>query len=238
MSILNSYTKEEFERILNESVNYTDCLKQLGYNSVSGDSVKALKKKIEEYNLSVEHFSNTRTNTVRTEENVFCKNSTASQKVLRDWYSKGQYTEYKCAICGQKPFWNNKPMTLILDHINGDNHDDRLENLRWVCGNCNMQLDTTNGKNQRQREHKLNYCIDCGTPISRNATRCLKCAAQHRGQTHPQSKIKPSKEELQQILQENKGNFTKVGKLFGITDNAVRKWCKSYDMPYHSKDYK
>ena len=43
-----------------------------------------------------------------------------------------------------------KALTLILDHINGRNHDDRLENLRWVCPNCNQQLDTTNGRNRRK----------------------------------------------------------------------------------------
>ena len=42
-----------------------------------------------------------------------------------------------------KPIWQGKPLTLILDHINGKNNDDRLENLRWVCPNCNRQLPTT-----------------------------------------------------------------------------------------------
>ncbi len=44
-------------------------------------------------------------------------------------------------------------MTLILDHINGENHDDRLENLRWVCPNCNQQLPTTGGRNQKRRKN-------------------------------------------------------------------------------------
>lgn len=48
----------------------------------------------------------------------------------------------------------------------------------------------------------------------------------------------PPKEELQQILIENKGNFTKVGKIFGVTDNSIRKICKKYQIPTHSKDYK
>ena len=75
------------------------------------------------------------------------KDSTADQKTLRKWYIEGDYTPYKCAICGLSPYWNGQPLTLILDHINGENHDNRLENLRWVCPNCNQQLPTTNGKN-------------------------------------------------------------------------------------------
>ena len=72
---------------------------------------------------------------------MFVENSTANQTTLRRWYEK-ENIEYKCSICGQLPFWQNKPLTLILDHINGHNHDDRLENLRWVCPNCNQQLET------------------------------------------------------------------------------------------------
>lgn len=47
-----------------------------------------------------------------------------------------------------------------------------------------------------------------------------------------------SKEELEQLLIENNGNFTKVGKLFNISDNGLRKWCKKLDLPTHSSDYK
>ena len=54
---------------------------------------------------------------------------------------------YKCSICGQEPFWNGKPLTLTLDHINGKNHDNELSNLRWVCPNCDRQLDTFGYKN-------------------------------------------------------------------------------------------
>lgn len=49
---------------------------------------------------------------------------------------------------------------------------------------------------------------------------------------------RPTAEELTKILLENRGNFSKVGALFGITDNAIRRWCKEYNLPYHSSDYK
>ena len=83
--------------------------------------------------------------------------STINQKTLRRWYKKGNYTEYKCSICGLLPVWQNKELTLILDHINGLNNDDRLENLRWVCPNCNMQLPTTNGKNIIQETSNITF---------------------------------------------------------------------------------
>ncbi len=53
-----------------------------------------------------------------------------------------------------------------------------------------------------------------------------------------QSKIPINKEELEQILWENKGNFTQVGRIFGVSDNAIRKWCKKFNLSHYSKDYK
>ena len=55
----------------------------------------------------------------------------------------------------EKKFRKEKPLTLILDHINGHNHDNRLENLRWVCPNCNQQLDTTNGRNVKKLKEQI-----------------------------------------------------------------------------------
>ena len=155
--------------------------------------------------------------------------------MLRRWYIKGNYTKYECSICGQQPFWNGKELTLTLDHINGINTDDRLENLRWVCPNCDRQLDTFCSKNNRkERINQKFYCIDCGEEISYKATRCMKCEKLRIRKI----KNRPSAEELQNILLQNKGNFSKVGKIFGVSDNTIRKWCKSYNLPYHSGDYK
>lgn len=54
---------------------------------------------------------------------------------------------HKCEICGNT-VWMNQPIPLVLDHINGRASDDRLENLRLVCGNCDMQLPTYKSKNK------------------------------------------------------------------------------------------
>ena len=66
---------------------------------------------------------------------------------------------HQCAICGGD-IWHGKPMPLILDHINGDPEDHRLENLRLVCGNCNMQLPTFAGKNRgKGRKSRGSYAF-------------------------------------------------------------------------------
>jgi hypothetical protein len=51
-----------------------------------------------------------------------------------------------CSICN-KDTWMDKPMPLVLDHIDGNPMDHRRENLRMVCGNCDMQLPTYKAKN-------------------------------------------------------------------------------------------
>ena len=52
-----------------------------------------------------------------------------------------------CAICGNT-VWMGKPIPLIMDHISGDAYDNHLNNLRLVCGNCDMQLSTYMGRNR------------------------------------------------------------------------------------------
>ena len=153
-SILEEISIENLINIVKESKSYKDVALKMGYKSCPGHLSKKLRSKMDNLNIDYSHF--TRANVVeRNKENVFCKNSTAAQKTLRFWYEK-ENLEYKCNICNQEPFWNGKNMTLILDHINGNNIDNRLENLRWVCGNCNIQLDTTNGKNIKNPNRNKN----------------------------------------------------------------------------------
>ena len=231
-SLMDKYSDEEFIEIVLTSNSYKDCLFNLGYASKSGSSINKLKEKIGRLNIDVSHFTST-IPIARTEENIFISDSTVDQKTLRKWYKKGNYTEYKCTICGQEPFWNGKELTLILDHINGYNRDDRLENLRWVCPNCNYQLETTNGKNINHGQHELNYCVDCGKIISKKATRCIKCNAKYKTQEEVNG---ISRDELKSLIR-NKP-FTQIGKEYSVSDNAIRKWCDKYNLPRKASEIK
>lgn len=150
MAIVDNYSVEKLQEIVSNSRNLQEVLKKLGYSSVSGANRKTVQSRLDKYNISTDHFSKGVSNGIkRTPENVFVKDSDATQAVLRRLYIKGNYTPYVCSICGQEPFWNGKDLSLTLDHIDGDNTNDVLENLRWVCPNCDRQLDTFGSKNRR-----------------------------------------------------------------------------------------
>lgn len=236
MSIISEMNIELVKQYAKESISMREFQIKLGYAQNGSNSV-TITKFCEENGISLDHFTGlAKDKIVRTPENVFIENSTANQTTLRRWYEKGKYTEYKCSICGQEPFWNGKELTLTLDHINGINNDDRLVNLRWVCPNCDRQLDTFCSKNNhKERVNKAEkfYCKTCGKEISRGAIYCETCY----GLTQ-RTVDRPDADTLNQILLDNNGNFTAVGKIYGVTDNAVRKWCKAYNMSHLSSSYK
>ena len=234
MTLINSYTNEEFENIAKQSNSWKDFSRNLGYNSNSGDLKRQLQKRVEDLNIDVSHFKTVSPKAIeRNEENIFIENSTADQSVLRRWYKKGSYSDYKCSICDLEPFWNGKPLTLILDHINGNNKDDRLENLRWVCPNCNMQLPTTNRK--KNIIIKKYFCVDCGKEVSKASTkRCRECNAKY--QTIKAEEMPVTREELKNLIRTTP--FTQIGKTYGVSDNAIRKWCDKFNLPRKVTDIK
>ena len=46
----------------------------------------------------------------------------------------------------------------------------------------------------------------------------------------------PTRDELKELIRHKP--FTQIGKDFGVSDNAVRKWCKTYELPYKSSEIK
>lgn len=144
---LKDFTITEIAQLTKESTSLSELARKLQYSS-RGAILNTIKNYLEDNDIDYSHFTGRAKGQIkREEENVFIENSTASQRTLRRWYIKGEYTPYHCAICGQEAIWNEKELVLILDHINGKNHDDRLENLRWVCPNCNAQLETFGTRN-------------------------------------------------------------------------------------------
>lgn len=90
-------------------------------------------------------------------------------------------------------------------------------------------------ENSRPYNAKPPVCSKCGKIISYGTVNnlCRECYIKSTRIVE-----RPNKEQLYNILIENQGNFCKVGRLFGVSDNAIRKWCKNYGLPSHSKDYK
>lgn len=81
-------------------------------------------------------------------EEVFVKNSSITQKVLRGYVERHHVISYKCSVCGCDGHWQNGTISLELDHIDGDNTNNEIENLRYLCPNCHALTNTYRGKNK------------------------------------------------------------------------------------------
>lgn len=99
------------------------------------------------------------------------KSSTVRNKLVKEGH--WVYQCYNCKISD----WDNKSLTLQLDHINGINTDYRLENLRLLCPNCHSQTDTYCGKNVKRKEKlvKIKFC-ECGVKIYKSSKNCVSCS--------------------------------------------------------------
>ena len=237
-NIIDQYSEEELRELVADSYSMHELQRKMGYTSV-GANFKTIRNRLKKYGISTDHFKPAARDVIkRTFENIFCKDSTVAQRILRKWYLKGNYTDYKCSICRLPPFWNDQELSLTLDHINGYNHDNRLENLRWICPNCDRQLSTFGNKSikeqNKNREIEKNFCIDCGRQISKYATRCINCSAK----IMALSSKRPTKEKLIETINNFNGVFSKIASFYNVGTTTVRKWCRLYGLSPYAKDYK
>lgn len=220
-SFIDQYNKNELIEIVSNSFSYAEVISKLGYSTNSGRNQDTLKKRLEHYGISTEHFTYRPTKRDWSDEEIFCENSKVSQNKLRRVFKSKHEIPYQCAVCGLPPFWNNQSLTLTLDHINGKNKDNRLENLRWICPNCDRQLDTYGTKNKKKLEKGI--ILSSGNYEEDYVVLQLE--------TKKKTNIViPTREELKKKLWELK-NYTQIANYFNVSTTQIRRWCRQYDLP-------
>lgn len=176
------WNTQELIQAVRTNEHITDVLKKLGLRH-SSLNAKTIKKYIEEYKLDTSHWKGqiTRQRRVGHESSVsevFVANSTFTRSHLKEKILKYNLLPYKCAECVSEPKWNDKLLTLQLDHINGINTDHRIENLRFLCPNCHSQTPNYAGANALNRKKaEIFTCKQCGnyrSSVSKSEL-CVRC---------------------------------------------------------------
>jgi hypothetical protein len=231
------YTQEEAREAVAASKSWAEALRNLGMCH-GGGSAAVLKKYVGIWDIPTDHFdpyaaSSGPRVTARPLAEVPVDNSTYSRSALKQRLFREGYKPRYCELCGQGEEWHGKPMGLILDHVNGVNNDNRLENLRIVCPNCAATLDTHCGRaNRYVRERECLHCGQSFEPRRSDHRYCSPaCGQRSPGPTGPKPGIrKVDRPPYARLKREVAAmGWSAVGRRYGVSDNAVRKWVRWYE---------
>ena len=169
---------------------------------------------------------------------ISVKSHLLKEKLLRDGIK-----EYKCELCGFSE-WQGQPIPLELHHVDGNHYNNELDNLQILCPNCHALQPNNSGRaaNKEALKEKLDrlsskekaakrefFCPDCGAVVSAKGLRCRSCAAKINNFKMRKVENRPSREQLKEEIRNNP--FLALGKKYEVYDNAIRKWCKLYNLP-------
>ncbi|MFJ6749739.1 HNH endonuclease [Streptomyces sp. NPDC091266] len=133
-----------------EATSYADVMRALGL-PVNDAQHRRLQRKVVRLHLDVTHFKRTSRRAVQPPgprsiaDRVLCVRPPGSPRVNRERLHRalGEVgVPYGCASCGNPGEWRGRPLTLQIDHINGDWRDNRAQNLRYLCPNCHALTDS------------------------------------------------------------------------------------------------
>lgn len=129
--------------------------------------------------------------------------------------------------------WNDKVYLIPVDETSLQktiSFDDETYLAKNILANyCRLEDDEL--YNSSLRQQGKNYCIDCGCEISHSAERCFVCK-------NKQAQVveRPNRDILKMLIRTK--SFLEIGRMYNVTDNTIRKWCDSYNLPRRTGDIK
>ncbi len=222
---MSSYwSDQEFIEVVKNSITISEVLSYFKCPTNQGHYNRIFHKSVQELNLDISHLRQgakfkSGFQKIPTDE-LLVKGVFRNTQNLKERLVKEGLLINHCYDCNIQPIWNGKKLTLHLDHINGYNTDNQLENLRLLCPNCHSQTETYCGaKSKKEKYAYLYVCKICGGPKkSRQSEICSKCLEHS-------TKIEwPAPEIILQKVKES--SYVQVAKELNVSDNAVRKFLK------------
>jgi len=225
------YQKDELVKATKDSKSFSDVLRKCN-KQITGPSMAILKKYLKLYEIDTSCLVHAWESNIKRARHIneYLKYGShiGSSKLKKKLYQYG-LKEEKCEECGQPPEWNGKKLTLQLDHVNGDNKDNRIENLSILCPNCHTQTKTYsmgNSKLLRKKNKEIEQIKrekEVQLQKSRRGGFSLKEIKKHESN---RKVVRPEYSSL--IADIDKIGYLGVGRKYGVSDNAIRKWVKYY----------
>ena len=146
------YDISELRDIVSSSKSLAGVLRALGLRPVGGN-YRTIKRLLADNDIDISHFTGQgwnvglgfKPNRLVADADIFVRDS----QYKCSWRLRERYKKYTginhCENCGLR-LWLDKPIPLEIHHVNGDNTDNRLENLRLLCPNCHAFTDNYRGR--------------------------------------------------------------------------------------------
>ena len=153
-----SWTADQLAAAVKTCFSLRQVIAKLGLIEAGGN-YEQVRKYIKEYSLDSSHFKGKLWNKglrgigrphIRTQDILVRESYFQSFKLKNRLFTEG-LKQKRCEECGWARYSEGGYLPLELDHINGDRHDNRLENLRILCPNCHSLKPTHRGRNKGRR---------------------------------------------------------------------------------------